>query len=83
MPQSVGDIESFIARLQPCLDDDCVGLLTPEATFRDLPGWNSLLALIVVASFDEHYGATISSEEFQRAKTIADLYALVLKNRSA
>jgi acyl carrier protein len=57
--------------------------LRMETLFRNVPGWTSLQALVVIISFDEDYGVTISAEELQRAKTIGDLYDLVMQKRGA
>jgi acyl carrier protein len=70
-------IESFLEKLEPQFDDLPAQPLTSDTLFRTLPGWTSLQSLVVIISFDEEYGVTVSAEELQRAQTLGDLYRLV------
>jgi acyl carrier protein len=77
MAQDLTHIESFIRNFERQLDNPSSAPITPDALFRDLPGWTSLQSLVVIVSFDEDYGVTISSDELQNAQTIGDLFMLV------
>lgn len=71
------DVRTFIHNLEGHLSSPVPGGLETGTRLRDLPDWDSLKALIVVASFDWDYGVTISADEYAGAETIRDLYALV------
>ena len=82
MAQVLAHIESFVSNFERQLDHPSSAPLTPDTLFRDLPGWTSLQSLLVIVSFDQDYGITISSDELQNAQTIRDLYTLV-RNKQA
>jgi acyl carrier protein len=71
------EVQTFIENLERHLTNVATGHLQPESCLRDLPEWDSLQALVVVASFDGDYGVTISADEFAGTRTIRDLHALV------
>ena len=82
MAQVLAHIESFISNFERQLDHPSSAPLTPDTFFRDLSGWTSLQSLLVIVSFDQDYGVTISADELQDAQTIRDLYTLV-RNKQA
>ena len=71
------EVQHFIENLERHLTNVAAGRLQSETCLRDLPEWDSLQALVVVASFDWDYGVTISADEFAGTRTIDDLHALV------
>ena len=71
------EVQTFIANLERHLTNVAPGRLHSETCLHDLPEWDSLQALVVVASFDWDYGVTISADEFAGTKTIHDLHALI------
>jgi len=78
MGTAVGiEVQTFIANLERHLTNVAPGRLHSETCLHDLPEWDSLQALVVVASFDWDYGVTISADEFAGTKTIHDLHALI------
>jgi acyl carrier protein len=83
MTQLVAHIESFISNFERQLDHPSSAPLTPDTLFRNLPGWTSLQSLVIIASIDNDYGVTISSEELQSACTISDLCTLVRNKQAA
>lgn len=83
MAEAVIEPESFLKNFAAqfeALDADSISM---ETEFRQLPDWSSMQSLVVIASFDWEYGATISAEELKSSKTIADLFQLVRRNMSA
>jgi acyl carrier protein len=71
------EMEEFIENLERQLTNVAPGQLHSETRLRDLPEWDSLQALVIVASFDADYGVTISADEFAGARTVRDLHTLV------
>ena len=45
-----------------------------EDNFRDYEEWDSITYLTVIAMLDEEYGVQIEEAEFQKLRTIQDLY---------
>ena len=72
-------LQEFINNFAEQFDDLDVSGLTPETKFRDLDGWNSLVALSVIAMIDEEYDVTVKGNDIMGATTIVDLYNTVCK----
>lgn len=71
------DIATFIQNFESQFEEAEPGLITATTEFRQLGGWSSMQALIVIASFDWDYGVAVSAEEFRQVKTIEELHRLV------
>ena len=71
------NIEAFIQAIEEEFDDVESGSIKPATAFRQLEGWSSMLALILIARIDAEYDVTITAEELSTAITIQDLYDLV------
>jgi acyl carrier protein len=71
-------MENFYNKLAEALDIEEV---TPESLLRDIPEWDSLSVLSVLAMIDSSYGVNISSEELANVRTAADLSGLVEARR--
>lgn len=70
-------LERFLNNFEAQFEEVEPGSLNGETEFRQLAEWTSMQSLMVIASFDWEYGVTISGEELQGARLIADLYHLV------
>jgi acyl carrier protein len=56
--------------------------INPEMVFSQLPEWDSLSQLSLIAELDSEYGITIDTRDLAKLSTISDLYEEVMK-RSA
>ena len=66
-------IQKFAAQFEALAAES----VSMDTEFRQLPDWTSMQSLVVIASFDWEYGATLSAEELKTATTVGDLFALV------
>lgn len=72
------EMNDFIGNLRDQFDDlDENIVLTPEMAFRDIYGYSSLVALLIISMFDEEYGVTVTGDDMRKASTIQDLFSLV------
>ena len=71
------DIDSFIDNFAAQFDDVARDQFTPDANFRSIPGWSSLVALSIIAMADEEYGVTLRGDDVKNATTIQDLFNAV------
>ena len=55
--------------------------LNLDVIFRDLDEWNSLTSTALQIMVSSDLNSSISSEELQGAKTIKDIYEIILKNK--
>jgi len=58
------------------------GTLIPKSSIRDIEGWSSMHALILIALIDNNYDILLTGEELKNALTIQDLYDIILKRKS-
>lgn len=65
--------EAFISELEDTLDILEKGTCHPETVFREIPGWDSLAALTLLAVFDTVFGQQLSGEELAQCHTIQDV----------
>lgn len=53
------------------------GNITLETGFRELPEWDSLASVMVVAEVYADYGVQIAGEELESCRTLGDLKNLI------
>ncbi len=70
------DISKFIENVGEQFDELNVEL-TPETRFREVEGWTSLVALLVITMVDDEYGIVLPPEEMRKTQTIQELFDLV------
>ncbi len=70
------DIKNFIQNFAEQFDDLNVEL-TPETRFREVEGWTSLVALLVITMVDDEYGVVLPPEEMRKTNTVQELFDLV------
>jgi acyl carrier protein len=73
------DILEFSTKLESEFEDLEKGSVTPDTEFRNLPGWSSMYALIIIAFIDLNFDIILNSTELKEAKTVSDLYYLATK----
>lgn len=75
------EINDLIKVLEEELDDVAAGSVDGNTAFRQLDGWSSMTALILIARIDGDFGITLSAQELGKAITVDDLYQ-VLKSKN-
>ena len=70
-------IELFKETLE--IEDDSVQL---DTEFRNLPQWDSLAFLSVIAMIDEEYDVVIEGNDFKKLITVADVLNEIKKRSS-
>jgi len=68
--------DAFCEKLAQVLDLEAV---EPASVIQDLPDWDSLAALSVVAMLDSRYGVHINSSDLKRLSTVQDLMDLTAR----
>lgn len=67
------DTKNFIEKFAEAIELDEFDTLTGETKFRELPEWDSLSYLSVIAMMDEEYDTQIESGDFKKLETINDI----------
>jgi acyl carrier protein len=65
----------FLAELTASLPTAPLQPLTADTRFREQPWWDSLAALIVMASFQGAYGRQITADQLRTCQTLGDVMA--------
>lgn len=67
--------KEFLAQLEELIEAD-PGSIKGNEALTDLPRWDSLCVVGLIALIDEHLGVTVSARKIADAKNVADLVAL-------
>ena len=71
------ELEDFIEKFAEQFDDVDVEQLNSATRFRELDGYTSLVALLIITMIDEEYDVTVTGDDMKQQVTIGDLYNLV------
>jgi acyl carrier protein len=71
------ELESFVANFAAQYDEADPSEFTPDAEFRNIGEWSSIIALCVIAMIDEEYNVAISGDDIIKSNTIRDLFEIV------
>ena len=69
--------KDFIVNFAEQFDDIENVELTADTRFRDIEGYTSLVALMIITMVDEESNVTISGDDMRSVNTIGELYNLV------
>jgi len=76
MPQPIA-IDDFIRNFENAVEAIEPNSLTPETAFTELPEWDSLAALSILAMVDAEYDTEISCKELRGCRTLHELFDVV------
>ena len=71
------ELVDFIEKFAEQFDDVDVEQLNSATKFRELDGYTSLGALLIITMIDEEYDVTVTGDDMKQQVTIGDLYNLV------
>jgi len=75
------EVETFIDNVVAQFDNVTSEQVRPETDFRELDGWSSLVALSFIAMCDAEYGVALKGDDIKNAKTVQDLFDVVVRRR--
>lgn len=71
------ELEKFIADFAEEFTETNPDEFTPDTDYKQLEEWFSLTAILVVSMIDVKYGVVVSTDIFNKCKTIEDLFNMV------
>lgn len=71
------ELKDFIEKFAEQFDDVDVTTLSAETKFREIEGYTSLVALLIITMIDEEYNVTVTGDDMKKQVTIGDLFNLV------
>lgn len=69
-------LDDFLQELAESIVNADPGSIQAETRFREMKGWDSLAALITLATVDGCFGQQISTSELAGCQTFRDIYNL-------
>lgn len=63
----VKDFEEQFEKIEP-------GTVTPDSDFKNIKGWDSLTAMLVIDMINANYGKTIMAQDLRECKTVEQLF---------
>jgi acyl carrier protein len=75
-------MDDFLAWCGNLFDEPTENLST-ETPREDIPGWDSMGTLLLMADLDEVYGIQLSEDELGDLKTLGDIKALIESKAAA
>ncbi|MBL4668538.1 MAG: hypothetical protein JKY30_04680 [Flavobacteriales bacterium] len=73
------DENEFVRLLENEFEDVEEGSLKPDSSYREIPNFSSMYALIIIAFIDNEFDVLLTGEDLRSTETIADLYAIIQK----
>ena len=74
MPPVSMDVESFIERVEDAVEDLEPGTITVGTRFKELPEWDSLAVLTVIAMLESEYGVRLNGRDLKAAERVGELF---------
>ena len=76
MPQPIA-IDDFIRNFENAVEAIEPNSLTPQTAFTELPEWDSLAALSILAMADAEYDVEISGKELRGCQSLQELFEII------
>ena len=73
------DENEFVRLLENEFEDVDEGSLKPDSSYREIPNFSSMYAIIIIAFIDNEVDVLLTGEDLRSTETIADLYAIIQK----
>ncbi|MGZ3865164.1 MAG: acyl carrier protein [Bacteroidia bacterium] len=77
------NIEEFTKKLESEFEEIAPGTIHPDTSYRDIKGWSSMYALIIIAFVDANYDVALTANDLRSSQTIRDLYNVIIAKKQA
>ena len=71
------NIEEFIKHFTEQFDEINPADVSPTTKFKELDGWDSLVAISLIAMVDAEYGVKLTGDEIRNAQYVSELFEIV------
>lgn len=75
-------LEEFLKELEDAIVNAEPGSIRADTRFRSMKGWDSLAALITLATVDGAFNTQISAAELSQCHTFNDIYVMAQNKRA-
>jgi acyl carrier protein len=70
-------MEKFINNFLELFDEKPTIEVTEDTEFKEIPGWDSLVALSLIVMVSNNYGKSIDGEALRKCETVRDLFEVI------
>ena len=70
-------IENFIDNLTDIFEDAKPEAIIPEAKFRDIEGYSSLVDYLIIGMINDEYNLEFTADDLRKSETIADIFTII------
>jgi acyl carrier protein len=74
------EIEKFLRDFEEQFESIEAGSVKSDSEFRNIKGWDSLTAMLIIDMMSEKYNTIITADNLRSCQTVDDLFKLTLKN---
>ncbi len=71
------NIEEFIKHFAEQFDEINAADVSSATKFKELDGWDSLVAISLIAMVDAEYGVKLTGDEIRNAQYVSELFEIV------
>ena len=71
------EISELIEQIENEFEEVETGSLSSNSSIKEIDGWSSMHALILIALIDSHYDILLTGEELRGITTINDLFEII------
>lgn len=75
-------IDDFIGKFAFAIEVEA-DTLTLDTRFKELPSWDSLNTLAVIAMADADYGVTVTGRDIEASTTVSDIWTIISSKSAA
>jgi acyl carrier protein len=77
------NIDDLINHIENEFEELNVGTLKSSSSIKDIDGWSSMHALILIALVDSQYDILLTGEELRSIMTVQDLFDTILSRKNS
>ena len=71
------DVNELIEKIENEIEEIKPGVLKPDTNYRNIEGWSSMHALIIIALIDTEYNVTITGADLRSCENVNDLFNII------
>jgi acyl carrier protein len=74
------EIGKFIEDFEQQFESMEAGSVKPDSVFRNIKGWDSLTAMLIIDMMSDKYNTIITADDLRACQTVDELFKLTQKN---
>jgi acyl carrier protein len=71
------DLQKFIDKLTKIFEDANPETIKPEANFREIEGYSSFVAFLIISMVNEVYNVKLTGDDLRKSNTIEDIFSII------